>query len=316
MLLAGTAAAHAPVFGDDNTAPERAQVLEPPEKSRVVYTELGPGEVRYYELHLEAGDRLTLGTFTPGAGRFTPSLVVMGPGFDDARDVPAGVVVPDGDGAVVVAGERPADPEYEPFTPAAIYHTTDVQRTVETGGRYLVAVYEPSGRAGSVGVVVGDRESFTAVEYLRVAWDLPRIYLWGGDHPLVVFGPSLLVVLAGGWAVGRRLGGRDRRGVRAVLALSGLLVVGSALGVSVQLFQALWTTGPTVVAAATGLLVAVPLALGALAVRLAVRPGFDLSRTRRATVALLAGASAATWAGYLVAPAAMLVVALWPDTGR
>jgi hypothetical protein len=286
--------------------------VDPPTKSWAIYDSLDRGQVRYYELHLDAGDRLELSTFTPDGSAFTPWMVVMSPAIDADDDVPDRVTVPEGYGTLVVEGERPADASYEANTPAAIYETTSHERTVEEGGRYLVAVYEPAGRAGQVGFVAGDRESFTAEQYLTVAVDLPRVYLWEGDHPLVVFGPPLVVLVAGLAYVRRRVSSLDAPGVRYAMAAAGLLVAGSAVTVSLQMVDTLASTGPSSGAVITGVFVAIPLVLGGLLVRLSVSSRLDLSPSGRALLAVAGLGSLATWAGYLIAPLVPLALALWP----
>jgi hypothetical protein len=322
-LLAVPAAAHVPDFAADNTSPETAHEVEPATTSWAIYDSLGRDQVRYYELRLEAGERLELALLTPRGGPFEPSMAVMSPALDGNDDVPDRVTVPDGYGVEVVEGEKAAEPTFEPNTPAANYDVASLEREVDEGGRYLVAVYEPDGRAGQVGVVAGDRETFTVAQYVTVAWDLYRIYLWEGDHPLVVFGPSLLVVLGGLAAVRRRLGDDEpgasdgagtagKRLPRYALATAGLVCVGTAANVLVQTVLAVVAAGPTAAVVVPLVFVVLPATLGGVVAARAVDPGFGMERQDRAVLAVAGLLSLGTWAGWVVAPLALLGFAAAP----
>jgi hypothetical protein len=312
-FVAAPAAAHVPGFAGDNTSPGQAYVVEDATKSWSFYDSLAPGQVRYYAVSLSAGERLRVGTFTPGESAVTPSLVLMSTAIDGTEAVPPGVTVPAGLGARVVAGERPDAPAYEPFTPAVTYPTASVEERVDSDRRYLLAVYEPANRSGPVGVTVGYRESFSPVEYATVPFALVQTRLWAGQHPLLVAGPLLAALLGGAVLVRRRQSGAWRRpAVRSGLAGAALLVLGSAFATVVQMALALTKTGPTAAALVTAVYAAVPAVCGGWVLAVVLRDA--LVPTRRTRLAL-AGAGIAcllTWAGFLVAPVAFLAVALAP----
>lgn len=312
-LLAVPALAHVPTFPSENTAPERAVQPHDPVKSWSFYDRVEAGQVKYYRVTLSAGERLRVGTFTPKPGPFTPSVVVMGESIDGTGEVPAGVTVPDGMGATVVEGERPASASYEPFAPSADYHTVGIDRPVEEQTTYLIAVYEPGNRSGPVGVSIGYEESFTPTEYATVPFDLVRVHRWAGQHPLLVLGPFLLSLGAGAALVrDRRRPDWDARAVRYVAAAGALLVLGSAVGTAVQMGIALWTAGPTLAALVTAAFVVVPAIAGGWALSVALRE--DLALPARTRVGLLVAglAALATWAGYLLGPALLAAVAATP----
>lgn len=311
-LLATPVVAHVPDFAGDNTRPATAYEVDPATKSWAIYDKLARGQVKYYELRLEAGDRLALALFTPDGGPFEPSMAVMSPTIARDDDVPEAVTVPEGYGVRVIDGEKAAEPTFEPNTPAAIYDVAGFGRTVESGGRYLVAVYEPDGRPGQVGVVAGDRESFTVAQYVTVALDLPRIYLWEGDHPLVVFGPSLLVMATGLAAVRRRLGDLKADAHRYAISTAGLLCVATAANVLLQTVLATLTAGLTVAVAVPLVFVLVPITLGWLVVRRAIDNDFAPRPRDRALLGVAGVLSLGTWAGFVVAPLALLGFAAAP----
>ena len=312
-LLAAPVAAHVPSFPSDNTAPERALEVPDATKSWSFYDELAPGQVKYYRFTLKAGQRLRIGTFTPADGAFTPSLVVMSPSSNQSDPVPPGVVVPDGMGTVVVEGTRLDRPGYEPFTPAANYHTADVARRVDEETTVLLAVYEPANRSGPVGVAVGYREEFSPLEYASVPFDLVAIHRWAGQHPLVVFGPLLLTVLGGLTALVPRWRRRgSHRLLRYALGGAGVLILGSGVTTAVQMGIALSRTGPTAGALVTAAFVVVPVVGGGWSAWVSTRRDLAVPLRTRVGLAVAGVAALATWAGFLVGPAILVAVAAVP----
>jgi hypothetical protein len=237
----------------------------------------------------------------------------MSAAIDGREGVPDAVTVPDGMGALVFEGDRPAHATYEPFAPSANYHTVSVDRTVEADGTYLLAVYDPADRTGPVGVTVGYEESFTPTEYLRVPLDLVRVHLWEGQSPLVVAGPWFLVLAAGAARVrSRRRDDRERPLARYALSAGALLVLATAAGTLVQMAVALTETGLTAGALVTALFVAVPAASGAWALRFALSDAPALTPRTRTGLLVAGAASLATWAGFVVGPAVLLAAGLAP----
>ena len=149
VLLAagiGTVSAHAPISVGSNEDLANATVFLDPEKSYVLYTELHEGgEAQYYRFPLKAGQRLYGSLQVPGPDSMVPDLAILGPGIAPSGDLPAFVEVPAGSGAMVIPGESPGTPSYEPFTPQPIYEVARFNVTVPQDGDYYVAVYGPEG---------------------------------------------------------------------------------------------------------------------------------------------------------------------------
>jgi hypothetical protein len=312
-FVATPALAHVPAFPGDNTSPERALVVPDAAKSWSFYDRLERGQIKYYRLTLEDGQRLRFGTFTPSSSEFTPSVVLMSESLNRPDRVPSGMSVPDGMGAVVFEGERPDAATYEPFTPSANYHTVSVDRTVEDDGVYLLAVYAPLNASGPVGVTIGYEEEFSPIEYLSVPFDLVRIHLWEGQHPLVVAGPWLITLLGGVALLRvRRQDDWARLIIRYGLIGAGTLVLGTGLSALVQLGIALFSVGPTVGMLVTAFFVAVPAVSGAWVLRFALRDDLVLGFRTRTGLAVAGAASLVTWAGFIVGPAVLLLAAVVP----
>jgi len=312
-LVAMPALAHVPAFPGDNASPDRALAVPDATKSWSFYDRLERGQVKYYRVTFEGGQRLRFGTFTPSSGEFTPSVVLMSESLHRTDRVPSGVSVPEGMGAVVYEGDRPDAATYEPFTPSANYQTVSVERTVEEDGVYLLAVYAPRNASGPVGVTIGYEEEFSPTEYLSVPFDLVRIHLWEGQHPLVVAGPWLVTLLGG--AALSRVRRRDDWTVplmRYGLIGAGTLVLGTGVSALVQTGIALSSIGPTVGMLVTAIFVAVPAVCGAWVLRCALRDDLVLEFRTRSGLAVAGAMSLVTWAGFIVGPAVMLLVALVP----
>jgi len=312
-FLATPALAHVPAFPGDNTSPERALAVPDAAKSWSFYDRLERGQAKYYRVTLEDGQRLRFGAFTPSGGEFTPSVVLMSESLNRTDRVPSGVSVPEGMGAAVFEGERPDVATYEPFTPSVNYHTVSVDRTVEEDGVYLLAVYAPRNASGPVGVTIGYEEEFSPTEYLTVPFDLVRIHLWEGQHPLVVAGPWL-VTLVGGAALlrVRQRDGLTRPVIRYGLIGAAALVLGTGVSALVQMGLALSSIGPTAGMLVTAAFVAVPVVCGGWVLRFALRDDFVLGFRTRIGLAVAGAASLVTWAGFIVGPAVLLLAAVVP----
>ena len=315
--LATPVLAHVPTFPADNTDPDRAVQVTDAAKSWSFYDSLESGEVAYYRVTVDADERLSVGTYTPLSGTFTPSIVVLSSSLNGSADVPPQVTVPDGMGAVVVQGQRPASASYEPFTPSANYHTAELSTPVDSRTTFLIAIYEPANQSGPTGVTIGYREAFSAVEYLTVPFDLVRVHAWEGQHPLVLVGPLLGTILVGGYAVGRRW--RDAWGrapIRLAASGAGLLLVASGVNTAVQMGLALARTGPTLAAVLTAVFVVIPVVTGGWVLRFVLRNDFSLDTPRRLAFAIVGVTALGTWAGFLVGPLVLLGLAVLPVSGE
>jgi hypothetical protein len=311
-LLAAPVLAHVPGTVENNDSPGTAYYVSDPAKSWAFYDGLEEGGVAYYQVRLDAGERLRVSLSTPSAGEFTPSVVLLSDRFETATDVPPWVSVPNGWGAEVVAGERPGEADYEPFAPSSAYQTVAIDRRVEEGGTYMLAVYEPERRAGQVGVAVGYEERFTPVEYATVPIALVDVRLWSGQHPLVVFGPLLAVLGVGVASIRPRWSRWRRPWLQSALSVAALLYIGSAVGTAVQMAFALSQTGWTPAALVTAGYVLVPLLAGRWLFRTARESDFALPTRTRAALVVAGLVGLATWGGLVVGPAIALAAALTP----
>ncbi|QSZ66484.1 hypothetical protein RJ40_02695 [Methanofollis aquaemaris] len=301
LCTAGTA--HVPVQGGENDHLDHALPVENPEKSWVVYDTLPPGGgVKYYRFDLKEGDELRLGLFTPDHTASPPTLVVMEPEVAGSGATPSGVEIPPDAAAVVVESAPPDQPEYEPFTPSALYPVAAYTLVATVPGTYYAAV---AGDEGNFGLSVGFREEFSPSEWLGVPLSVVGVHLWEGQSPALVFGPLVLALAIGAVFLARAPRRPDLPGLLALAA--GLLYIGGGAMVLLQMGIAIAQTGWAVAALFTLIFALGPMLLGVVALRA------GRERERKGFVLKMAGVGLLgflLWAGLVVGPILALAAAL------
>ena len=236
----------------------------------------------------------------------------MGPAVQDTGTAPAFVERPPDVGAAVVPGAPARDLAYEPFAPSAMREVARSTLRASKDGTYYLAVYG-NDRGGRYGLAIGSRESFTPSEWLTVPLFFAGVYAWEGRPLWLVYLPAALVVAAGvvvllWWRPAER-----RLHLRGWIAsLAGLLFIASGVTVAVQLVVALRWSGPDPALAVTVFLAALPIALGAITLRLASRRTAEWTAGARLALAALGVAGLVLWAGWIGGPGLALVAALLP----
>ncbi len=296
---------------------ENAAVVEDPTKSWVIYTALHePGHVDYYRLDMRQGQNITLMLSVPteeGEEGFAPDLVLMGPGLEDQGELPERVQRAEG-GAVVLEGEVPPRPTYEPFSPSVFYELAEIRVDAPEDGTYYVAVYDDL--AGNYSLAVGRRESFTVTEWLTIPLSLLGIYQWEGQEWWAIALPGALA-FAGG--LGLMTVDARRRRFRPdmfwlIVTVAGLLMIAAGATMAYQMAIKLLELGTLdATAVVTAVLAVVPMLLGVAALRVARRPPGKAGplRTKGTLIAIgLLGLLA--WAGWLLGPALIIAAAVLP----
>ncbi len=310
LVLAGTGlvSAHAPLGVGSNEDIANATLIGNPEKSFVLYTELhDSGEAQYYRFPMHRGEILFGSLQIPAPGSMIPDLAIIGPGIGTSGKVPSFVEIPAGSGAMLVPGEPPGKPAYEPFTPQPIYEASHFNITVPRDGDYYIAVFGPQG--GKYSLAPGFVEQFTASEWLSIPVSVLSIYLWEGQSIMGIFAP-LVIVLIGGLTLvylhGRR--GFTRDPVGWLVIVSGLLYVGGAAITAMQTVHSLQLTGYSPEVFLTLVFIAGPLILGIFAIRIGIRMrGPDFFRADGVKLVLIGLMGLAGWAGLITGPVLALV---------
>jgi hypothetical protein len=282
-----------------------------------MYRELHDAEeVEYFKLHLKAGDKFQFSVSTPRSEdpNFVPSAVVMWPGSDIEEDMPGFIEVPAGYGASLVKGLRPPAPEYEPFTPTSYYFIVDYAENVVQEGDYYFAVFEPQS-SGKYGLAIGYVEEFTAVDWLKIPFDLLGIHVWEGQSLLMILAPLLLTIIIGSPLLQMRY--KLPLGlVTSVGLIAGLLDVGSGLMTFVQMVIAINGATQTETYPLTLLFALIPIVLGVLISLKTVRYKSGWSTKDRAIIIILGALGLVFWAGLIAGPILAIILALSPPWRR
>ena len=305
LVLAGTplVSAHAPLGTGSNEDIANATFFGNPEKSFALYTELHEsGEAQYYHFPMRSGDILYGSLQVPGPGSMIPDLVITGPGIRMEGDIPSFIEIPSGSGAMLVPGEPPGNPSYEPFTPQPIYEVARFNVTIPVDGDYYIAVFGSGG--GKYSLAPGFREEFTAAEWLSVPVSVLSIYLWEGQPIAEVLAP-FFIVLTGGLILvffHRKKGFPDDP-VGWLAIISGLLYLGGAAITATQTVRTLLQTGYSPEVVLTIVFIAAAIIPGIAAIRTGTRVkdhGYPLSGGIGMVLIGLLGL--VVWAGLIAGP--------------
>lgn len=317
LLIVPVASAHSPVFPGNNTSLESAYVVNDPTKSWALYTTLPPGQVQYYRFDAKQGDNIFVQLYknTEAANLgFVPSFALMGPGLTSNGTVPSSVTVPPASSSIVVQGQQPDQATYEGFGPGSFYDLGEVQVTAPTNGTYYVAVYDDAGQGGNYGLAIGEREMYTPTEYLLIPYSVLMVHLWEGQNPFVVLAPLFLVVLVGlGILVIRGESHASLRSPFTLLGtLAGLIFLGTGASNLAQMLLAISRSSLGPDAVITLIFVLVPIILGILALRVALRRRERTGVGPRIAIFALGIIALLAWTGLYVGPALALVASVVP----
>lgn len=306
------ALAHVPLFPEDGSSPESAIIVEDPTKSWVIYGTLPDGPaVRYYRFRMEEGERIYATLQVPRAGGFVPGMVLAGPGIEGSGPVPPYVETPEDTGAMAIPGDLPDQPEYEPFTPSKLYPLARVDTTAPASGDYILAVYT-SGEGGNYALALGFVESYTLAEWIRVPIDLVRIHRHEGQPLLLIFAPMIAVLAAGAVLLFRRR--RDLSLFALAGAAAGLLFIGGGAMTLSQTAIAAAGTKPGAAILLTLVFALIPVILGILAIRVALRE--RIGTGERVAMVVLGALGLFVWAGLVIGPLLAFAAVLMPARAR
>lgn len=311
FLIAG-AVAHVPLISGEHDHLDEALVVENPTKSWVVYDQLEKGgEAHYYRLPMDMGDRLTLTLIVPESRVSIPILAVLRPGVGNHPDIPSFIEVPDSYRAIIVTGESTISPDYEPFTPAAIYPVAEYQLEITEAGTYYAVVYT-TGEGGPYSLAIGYKEEFSPAEWILVPLNLISIHIWEGQPLWLILAPVVAVLVCGGMIVLRSIQLKDR--FSGLMAAAGLMYIGGSMVTLVQMGIALTATGGSSAAILTMVFIAIPVIIGAGAIRWALKGRAGITLSDRLLMAGCGLLGLVTWAGLLIGPVFALIGSILPES--
>jgi len=313
MLSVRNVFAHAPDKPSDNESLATAYTISDPAKSWAIYAELHEGgEAQYYKFDLSQNERLLVQLFVPTSeeSSFLPNLAVMGPGIASQDALPEYVETVEGDGIILLEGQRSSSPTYEPFTPSSFYELASLDQEASAGGTYHVAVFEPS-QGGHYGLAIGYREQYELDEFIRIPIDVIGIHQWEGQSLLLILAP-LIVTLVIGFAIlvlKRPITLRTLFGGIGVFA--GLLYLGSAFMTLTQMILALTTAAADLSAVLTAVFIIIPILLAIAIFRLTINRK-QITYRSRVFVAIIGVLGLFAWAGLIAGPILALLTSLLP----
>jgi hypothetical protein len=262
----------------------------------------------------EKGQRLQFMLFTPDKNTFTPSLAIMGPGIKSQGNIPAFIDIPTGAGVMAIAGKRPDQASYEPFTPARIYESVVIDMIVNTDGPYYVAVFEPTAK-GQYGLAIGYREEFEVYEWIRVPFDVIAIHQWEGQSLGFILAPMLAVIAIGLvfliWQ--RKKRGYVPQNLSGLIAsLAAFSYIGSGAMLLVQMVIALGHTDLPSSVIITVLFALLPITAGIAMLYVSIKTMSGGEMKARVTMAILGIVGLFIWAGLLIGPVLAILASFLP----
>jgi hypothetical protein len=314
LYLALPACAHVPLMAGENENISSAMHISDPGKSWAVYGSLLKGQVHYYSLDLDEGERIYLSLFKSADAKekdFFPALLLLGPGLNASGQPTEQLTLPpQASNLKILAAEikGAADAVYEPFGPSSFKEISEINLTAPKSARYYAAVYSNmSDNSGHYGLAVGYREEFGFLERVSTPLQLISVYLWEGQSLGVILIPYLVAEILALFLFWR---GSRRTSFCLAGSLAGFLFLASSASVITQMVFNLTRApfGPEVyITLAIAVLHAF---LGVVTIRLARGEAGLLQRVLLAvlgTVALLVGS------GLIMGPILALAASLLPS---
>jgi hypothetical protein len=322
-LFLPQALAHTPLGTQDNESIETATVIPDPTKSWALYSQLNvDGDPQYYTFNISTGQTihvLLYKSLRPEDANFNPVLVLMGQNVNSSDGIPSKITVPQDYNAQLIHPTSP-QPAFEPFSPGVLAYVTDLTIDNATGGQYYLVVYEASSNptGGHYGLAIGETETYTIDEWVLIPLNLIGIYQWEGQNLALILAPMIITVIVGLILVAlRQRKHRDLANPMAWLAsIAGLTFIGTAASTLYQLVFCA-TQVPTGLEAIITLIFAViPLMIGVLTLRLALKNSQTVTIRKRIYFVVLGVAALFIWAGFFIGPILAIVVAVMPTKLR
>jgi hypothetical protein len=319
LLFAPLVLAHAPLGVNDNENINSATVIPDPTKSWVLYYALNAdGDPQYYTFNVTVGQRVQIMLFKSiesNESQFLPEIAILAQNITIKGNLPSKVTVPIGYNAQVIPSGQP-NPTYEPFSPSSFYGLSDTAFNAPSSGQYYIVVFENSSAptGGNYGLAIGNREIFTIDEWVLLPLNLLDIYVWEGQTLLGVIAPMIFTVAIGVVLVAWYLLKRGRAGsvFSWVGAIAGLILVGSGANTLLQLLIANSKVFGGVEILITLMFVALPIVLGAIALRFSLGDPEKVGILKRAAFFVIGAVGLFVLAGLFIGPALAMAASVMP----
>ncbi len=311
--------AHAPLGTQDNESLGKATVIPDPTKSWALYSALSSdGDPQYYTFNISSGQTihvLMYKSLRSQDANFNPTLVLMGQRVNATGGIPSKITVPSGHNAQLIHPTAP-EPAYEPFSPGVLAYVTNLTISNASSGQYYLVVYEASSNptGGHYGLAIGDRETYTIDEWVLIPYSLLSIYQWEGQSLVLILAPMLAIVTIGMILVAwRQRKQHDLSNPMAWLAsIAGLTFLGTAASTFYQLIFGATQVAVGFEAIITLVFAIIPLIIGVVTLRLALKRSEGRSIRKRIYFVILGVAALFIWAGLIAGPILAFISALMP----
>lgn len=318
-LFAPSVLAHAPLGTQDNESIDKATLIPDPTKSWALYSALNSdGDAQYYTFDIISGQKIHVLMYKSVRSEdtnFNPVLVIMGQKVNASSDVPSRITVPSGYKAQIIHPSAPT-PSYEPFSPGILAYVTDLTIDNASAGKYYLVVFEASNTpaGGHYGLAIGDRETYTIDEWILIPFNLMSIYQWEGQPLALVLAPMIITVVVGlALFVWRQRKLYNLGNPMVWLAgIAGLTFIGTAASTFFQLMFGVTQVSVGAEVIITFIFAIIPLILGLVTLRLALRSNQGATLRKRIYFVILGVAALFIWAGLIIGPALAIVAALLP----
>ena len=315
LCLALPVNAHVPFSTDGNYDISTALPVEKPTKSYVIFGDLHEaGEVAWYQLRMNPGERLVVSLMTPGYNNPVPDMIMISPGtVSSSEGLPPSVSVPQGYKTEIIRGQPPHKAEYEPFTPAAVFKVASYSKEITTPGFYYLAVVSKADDT-RYSIATGYVEEFTPSEWVLVPLNVISTHIWEGQSIITLLTPFLAVVILGFVVIARREKRKDSHLTYYcwLATIAGLCYLGGAAITLMQMMRAMAVTGPSTSVAVTLVFAIIPIALGIWALRMG-RSSSIRTMQNRAFLVLIGILGLVFWAGLIIGPVLAIGAAVLPE---
>jgi hypothetical protein len=319
LLLMPLVVAHAPLGTGDNESIDKATVIPDPTKSWALYSQLNSdGDAQYYTFNVTVGQKIHVTMYKSTRTEdtsFNPRLVIIGPNVTTQGTIPSKITIPSGSSAILVNPTEP-QPTYEPFSPSTFIGLADETLENPTSGTYYLVVYEQSeaAKGGNYGLAVGDRETYTIDEWILIPLNLMTIYQWEGQSLALILTPMITALIIGIILITWRF--KKQRNLANPMAwlggIAGLTFIGTAATTFYQMLAAATHVTIRAEALITLIFAIVPLAIGLVTLRLAIKDNDKASVKRRIYYLILGLAALFMWAGLIIGPTLAIVASVMP----
>jgi len=287
-------------------------VVPDAEKSYAWYGSLEDAdEADQYLITADAGTEIRLSVSSPDQG-VRPSAALIGPGITAQDPLPGFIEVPEGQGSILIPAAAEPELSYEPFTPMAIYDSSSFQTAAPAGGDYTIVVFGDEGRYI---LATGFLEEFSLAEWVFIPVSVLSIRIWQGQPHILNLLPILCAVLIGAWWFRNHSAAPQWPGAW-LLAIAGFAYAGSGVLVIAQMMFAGLFTGPVSSMILTTFFAAIPLLLGFMIVRIALKTGSSPSYLNRGKMAALGIIGLFFWAGLIAGPVLAIAASILPGNGH